>query len=87
MSFFPGKDPALGDARANDPLEQVILQRSIIRSGRGQGRGAYTLACEAAWVLEDANGDGPDFRDGDLRKLSRRRPRSSRRSIRSLQVK
>src|SRR6266478_1870349 len=31
------------------------------------------LACEAAWVLEEANGDGPDVRDGDLRELSRRR--------------
>ena len=33
------------------------------------------LACEAAWVLEEANGDGPDVRDGDLRELSRRRLR------------
>ena len=31
------------------------------------------LACEAAWVLEEANGDGPDVRDGDLRELSCRR--------------
>jgi hypothetical protein len=29
-------------------------------------------ACEAAWVLEKTNGDGPDVRDGDLREQSRR---------------
>ena len=29
MSFFPGKDPALGDARASDAIEQVIIPRSI----------------------------------------------------------
>jgi hypothetical protein len=29
MSFFPGKDPALGDARASDAIEQVIVPRSI----------------------------------------------------------
>jgi hypothetical protein len=32
-------------------------------------------ACEAARVLEEANGDGPDVRDGDLRQSSRRRKR------------
>jgi redox-sensitive bicupin YhaK (pirin superfamily) len=29
MSFFPGKDPALGDARASDAIKQVIVPRSI----------------------------------------------------------
>jgi len=29
MSFFPGKDPAPGDARASDAIEQVIVPRSI----------------------------------------------------------
>jgi len=29
MSFFPGKDPALGEARASDAIEQVIVPRSI----------------------------------------------------------
>jgi hypothetical protein len=29
MSFFPGKDPALGDVRASDAIEQVIVPRSI----------------------------------------------------------
>jgi redox-sensitive bicupin YhaK (pirin superfamily) len=29
MSFFPGKDPAPGDARASDAIEQVIVPRTI----------------------------------------------------------
>jgi redox-sensitive bicupin YhaK (pirin superfamily) len=29
MSFFPGKDPAPGDARASDAIAQVIVPRSI----------------------------------------------------------
>jgi hypothetical protein len=29
MSFFPGKDPAPGDARASDLIEQVIVPRSV----------------------------------------------------------
>jgi redox-sensitive bicupin YhaK (pirin superfamily) len=29
VSFFPGKDPALGDVRASDAIEQVIIPRSI----------------------------------------------------------
>ena len=29
MSFFPGKDPTPGDARASDAIEQVIVPRSI----------------------------------------------------------
>ena len=29
MNFFPGKDPALGDARASDAIKQVIVPRSI----------------------------------------------------------
>ncbi len=29
MSFFPGKDPAPGDARANDVIEQIIVPRSV----------------------------------------------------------
>lgn len=33
------------------------------------------LACEAARVLEEANGDGPYVRDRDLRQLPRRRER------------
>src|SRR6266436_10134473 len=42
------------------------------------------LACEAAWVLEEANGDGPDVRDGDLRELSRRRERRGVDALREL---
>src|SRR3984957_13883059 len=33
------------------------------------------LARKAAWVLEEANSDGPDVRDGDLREPPRRRER------------
>jgi redox-sensitive bicupin YhaK (pirin superfamily) len=29
MSFFPGKDPALGDARASDAIEQIIIPRTV----------------------------------------------------------
>ena len=29
MSFFPGKDPAPGDARASNAIEQIIVPRSI----------------------------------------------------------
>jgi redox-sensitive bicupin YhaK (pirin superfamily) len=29
MSFFPGKDPAPGDARASDAIEQIIVPRSV----------------------------------------------------------
>lgn len=29
MSFFPGKDPAPGDARASDAIEQVIVPRTV----------------------------------------------------------
>jgi hypothetical protein len=42
------------------------------------------LACEAAWFLEEANGDGPDVRDGDLRELSRRRERRGVDALREL---
>jgi hypothetical protein len=33
MSFFPGKDPAPGDARASDAIEQVIVPRSVDLGG------------------------------------------------------
>jgi redox-sensitive bicupin YhaK (pirin superfamily) len=33
MSFFPGKDPALGDATASDVIEQVIVPRSVDLGG------------------------------------------------------
>jgi hypothetical protein len=42
------------------------------------------LACKAARVLEDANGDGPDVRDGDLREPSRRRERRGVDTLREL---
>lgn len=33
MSFFPGKDPAPGDARASDLIERVIVPRSVDLGG------------------------------------------------------
>jgi hypothetical protein len=42
------------------------------------------LACKTARVLEEANGDGPDVRDGDLRELSRRRERRGVDALREL---
>jgi len=33
MSFFPGKDPAPGDARASDAIEQLIVPRSVDLGG------------------------------------------------------
>src|SRR5579863_8960607 len=33
MSFFPGKDPSLGDAPSSDAIEQVIVPRSVDLGG------------------------------------------------------
>ncbi len=33
MSFFPGKDPALGDARTSDAVEQLIVPRTVDLGG------------------------------------------------------
>src|ERR1700739_649548 len=33
MSFFPGKDPVPGDARASDAIDQVIVPRSVDLGG------------------------------------------------------
>jgi hypothetical protein len=33
MSFFPGKDPALGDARSSDAVEQLIVPRTVDLGG------------------------------------------------------
>src|SRR6476661_564260 len=42
------------------------------------------LPREAAWILEDANGDRADVRDGDLRELSRWRERRGVDALREL---
>ena len=52
---------ATGDAREDG--DDVVARELVARE-------VEALAREAAWVLEDANGDGPDVRDGDLRELS-----------------
>src|SRR6202140_4319290 len=33
MSFFPGKDPAFGDARTSDAIDQIIVPRSVDLGG------------------------------------------------------
>jgi len=33
MSFFPGKDPSLGDARSSDAVEQLIVPRTVDLGG------------------------------------------------------
>jgi hypothetical protein len=33
MSFFPGKDPALGDARSSDAIEHLVVPRSVDLGG------------------------------------------------------
>ena len=33
MSFFPGKDPAPGDAQSSDAIEQVIVPRTVDLGG------------------------------------------------------
>ena len=33
MSFFPGKDPHLGDAPSSDAIEQLIVPRSVDLGG------------------------------------------------------
>src|SRR6266567_1133324 len=45
---------ATGDAREDG---DDIVAREVV------AREVEALACEAAWVLEEANGDGPDVRD------------------------
>ena len=61
---------ATGDARENG---EGVIPRELV------AREVEALACEAPRVLEEANGDGPDVRDGDLRELSGRRQRRRRR--------
>jgi hypothetical protein len=55
---------ATGDTREDG--DDVIAREVVAREVKA-------LAGEAAWVLEEANGDGPDVREGNLRELSRRR--------------
>jgi hypothetical protein len=66
---------ATGDTREDG--EDVVAREFVARE-------VEALAGEAAWVLKEANGDGPDVRDGDLRELSRRRKRRGVDALREL---
>jgi len=65
------RDLEIGERATGDTREdgEDVVARELVAPE------VEALACEAAWVLEEAKGDGPDVRDGDLRELSRRRER------------
>src|SRR6266436_78379 len=67
--------PATGDTREDG--EDVVARELVAPE-------VEALAREAPWVLEEANGDGPDVRDGDLRERSRRRERRGVNALREL---
>ena len=61
-------DVEIGEGAPGDSREDRddVVARELVASE------VEALACEAAWLLEDANGDGPDVGDGELREFSRR---------------
>ena len=95
MSFFPGKDPNLGDAQSSDAIEQVIVPRSVdlggfqvhraLPSGRSRMVGPFIFFDHMGPAVFTA-GDGVDVRPHPHiglchRHLSvRRRDRASRQS-------
>jgi hypothetical protein len=74
------RDLEIGERATGDTREdgEDVVARELVAPK------VEALACEAAWVLEEANGDGPDVRDGDLRELSRRRERRGVDALREL---
>src|SRR5258706_8733491 len=74
------RDLQIGERATGDPREDGddVVARELVAPE------VEALACKAAGVLEKANGDGPDVRDGDLRKLSRRRERRGVDALREL---
>src|SRR5258705_8680621 len=60
------RERATGDTREDG--DDVVACELVARE-------VEALPRETVWLLEDANGDGPDVRDGDLRERSRRRER------------
>src|SRR5258708_11214822 len=74
------RDLEIGERATRDTREDGddIVARELVAPE------VEALACEAAWVLEKANGDGPDVGDGDLRELSRRRERRGVDALREL---
>jgi redox-sensitive bicupin YhaK (pirin superfamily) len=71
MSFFPGKDPSLGDAQSSDAIEQVIVPRSVdlggfqvhraLPSGRSRMVGPFIFFDHFGPAVFKA-GDGVDVR-------------------------
>ena len=71
MSFFPGKDPSLGDAPSSDAIEQVIVPRSVdlggfqvhraLPSGRSRMVGPFIFFDHFGPAVFKA-GDGVDVR-------------------------
>ena len=71
MSFFPGKDPNLGDAQSSDAIEQVIVPRSVdlggfqvhraLPSGRSRMVGPFIFFDHFGPAVFKA-GDGVDVR-------------------------
>jgi putative ABC transport system substrate-binding protein len=74
------RDLEIGERATGDTREdgEDVVARELVAPE------VEALACEAAWILEEANGDGPDVRDGDLRELSRRRERRGVDALREL---
>ena len=74
------RDLEIGERATGDTREdgEYVVARELVAPE------VEALACEAAWVLEEANGDGPDVRDGHLRELSRRRERCGVDALRQL---
>src|SRR5580658_3184116 len=71
MSFFPGKDPSLGDAPSSDAIEQLIVPRSVdlggfqvhraLPSGRSRMVGPFIFFDHFGPAVFKA-GDGVDVR-------------------------
>src|SRR6185369_4626439 len=65
------RDLEIGERATGDTREdgEDVVARELVASE------VEALACKAAWSLKEANGDGADVRNGDLRELSLRRQR------------
>ena len=87
-------DGVLTHALANDVQRDLEIGERAAGDARENGNGLVAselvtpeieaLAGEAVRILEEANGDGADVRDGDLRELSLRRERRGVDALREL---
>src|SRR6202051_4342157 len=74
MSFFPGKDPSLGDAPSSDAIEQVIRPRSVdvggfqvhggVRPRPHSGLATVTYLFDGEIVHRDSLGTAMPIRPG-----------------------